>query len=449
MKLNRKLRFQLLIQNSLFALLLVGVAAAIVWVTRDIKFQWDLTQGSRNTLSQASVEVLKELRGPVNVTAFATAQDAEGDMRKTVQTILGPYQRAKQDFTIAYIDPREQPKKAQAAGVRMNGELVIEYNGRSEHLTALTEQELTNLLLRLARSAERQVLYLDGHGERKLDGRANHDLGEFGSQLTSKGFKVAPLNLALAQDIPENISMLIVASPRVELLPGEIARIRRWVEKGGNLFWLIDTDAPKGLQPLADDLGIGLSRGTVIDPRAGGLKLPATFALATKYGQHRITQNSTVTSVFPYARQIAPANGSKWKFSPLVEVAQGGWLETGSIENNVAFDKDKDVRGPIVVAAALEREAGKRTQRVIVTGSGHFLANQFVGTLGNLDLGVNMVNWLAGDESLITIQPRTRQDLTLELSQISLTLILVGFLVFLPLAFLAAGGLIWWRRRKT
>jgi ABC-type uncharacterized transport system involved in gliding motility auxiliary subunit len=327
--------------------------------------------------------------------------------------------------------------------------LVVEYNGRSEHLTALTEQELTNLLLRLARSAERQVLYLDGHGERKLDGRANHDLGEFGSQLASKGFKVAPLNLALAQDIPENISMLIVASPRVELLPGEIARIRRWLEKGGNLFWLIDTDAPKGLQPLADDLGIGLSRGTVIDPRAGGLKLPATFALATKYGQHRITQNSTVTSVFPYARQIAPANGSKWKFSPLVEVAQGGWLETGSIENNVAFDKDKDVRGPIVVAAALEREAGKRTQRVIVTGSGHFLANQFVGTLGNLDLGVNMVNWLAGDESLITIQPRTRQDLTLELSQISLTLILVGFLVFLPLAFLAAGGLIWWRRRKT
>lgn len=449
MKLNRRLRLQLLIQNSLFAVLLIGLVLAIGWITRDIKTQWDLTQGKRNTLSQASTDVLGELADPVNVTAYATAQDAEGDIRKTVQTFVGPYQRAKKDFVLTFIDPREQPQKAQAAGVRMNGELVIEYHGRSEHLTTLTEQELTNLLLRLARSAERRVGYLDGHGERKLEGRANHDFGEFGNQLASKGFKVAPVNLAQAQDIPENISLLIVASPQVDLLPGEVSRIRRWVEKGGNLLWTIETDSVRGLQPLADDLGLRLVTGVVIDPRAGGLKLPAAFALAYRYGKHPISENSGVTSVFPYARQIAAADGSKWKFSPLVEVAQDGWLETSGIDNNVAFDKSRDVHGPIVVAAALERDAGNRKQRVVVTGSGHFLANQFIGTLGNLDLGVNMVNWLAGDESLITIQPRARQDLTLETSRAGLSLIGFGFLLVLPLAFLVTGGVIWWRRRRA
>ena len=70
------------------------------------------------------------MTGPVTVTAYATAQDAEGDVRKTVQTFLSPYQRAKKDFMLAFVDPREQPQKAQAAGVRMNGELVIEYNGQ-------------------------------------------------------------------------------------------------------------------------------------------------------------------------------------------------------------------------------------------------------------------------------------------------------------------------------
>jgi hypothetical protein len=49
-----------------------------------------------------------------------------------------------------------------------------------------------------------------------------------------------------------------------------------------------------------------------------------------------------------------------------------------------------------VVAAALERDLGSRKQRVVVAGTGHFLSNQYVGLLGNLDLGVNMVNWLAG-----------------------------------------------------
>jgi ABC-type uncharacterized transport system involved in gliding motility auxiliary subunit len=449
MKLNRKLRLQLLMQNGLFVVLLIGFAIAIVWVTKDVKTQWDLTEGQRNTLSQASIDVLKQVTGPVNVTAYATAQDAEGDARKTVEAFLGSYQRAKKDFVLTFVDPREQPQKAQAAGVRANGELVVEYNRRSEHLTSLTEQDLTNLLLRLVRSAERQVAYLDGHGERKLDGRSNHDLGDFGAQLSVKGFKTAALNLAVAPEVPDNVAVLIIASPRVDLLPGEVIKIKRWIEKGGNLLWLIDNDSLHGMQGLADELGLSLLSGTVIDPSAGGLKLPPTFALATAYGQHRITERSTVTSVFPYARRIAASEGTKWRFTPLVEVAQEGWLETGPIDKNIAFDPKKDVHGPIVVAAALERSVGDRRQRVVVTGSGHFLANQFIGTLGNLDLGVNMINWLAGDEALITVQPRARSDLTLELTRSGLALIGFGFLLVLPLALLISGGVIWWRRRKA
>ena len=449
MKPNRKLKLQLLIQNGLFVVLLIGFAMAIVWATKDIRTQWDLTQGQRNTLSQASIDVLKQVKGPVKVTAYATAQDAEGDARKLVETFLGSYQRAKKDFTLTFIDPREQPEKVRAAGVVANGELVVEYNGRSEHLTNLTEQDLTNLLLRLVRSAERQVDYLDGHGERKLDGRANHDLGDFGGQLSVKGFKTAALNLAVAPEVPDNVAALVIASPRVDLLPGEVTKIKRWVDKGGNLMWLIDNDSLHGLQAIADELGLNLSSGTVIDPAAGGLKLPATFAIATAYGKHRITERSTVTSVFPYARRIAVAEGTKWKFTQLVEVAREGWLETGSIDANITFDPKKDVHGPIVIAAALERSVGDRKQRIVVTGSGHFLSNQFVGLVGNLDLGVNMLNWLAGDEALITVQPRTRSDLTLELTMGGLALIAIGFLVVVPLAFLIAGIIIWWRRRKA
>jgi ABC-type uncharacterized transport system involved in gliding motility auxiliary subunit len=449
MKLNRKLRLQLLIQNGIFVILLLALAAGLGWITRDIKLQWDLTQGQRNTLSAAAADVLKQLKGPINVTAYATAQDTEGDVRKTVQTFLSPFQRAKPDLKVAFIDPREQPQKAREAGVRMNGELVVEYNGRSEHLTSLTEQELSNLLLRLARSSERQVMYLDGHGEAKLDGRANHDLGDFGNQLSVKGFRTAPLNLAQAPDVPDNLSVLVIAGPSVDVLPGEAARIRRWLEKGGNLLWLLNNDSIRGLQPLADELGLSLTAGTVVDPRAAGLNLPATFSLATAYGQHSITENSSLTSVFPYARRIAAAEASKWRFTPLVEVAQGGWLETDGINDNVAFNRDRDVRGPIVIGAALERDVGERKQRVVVVGTAQFLSNQYAGLLGNLELGINMVNWLAGDESLITIQPRSRQDLTLELSRAGLSLLGFGFLIVLPLVFLITGGVIWWRRRRS
>jgi hypothetical protein len=60
-----------------------------------------------------------------------------------------------------------------------------------------------------------------------------------------------------------------------------------------------------------------------------------------------------------------------------------------------------------------------------------------------------MANWLAGDDALITVQPRPRSDLSLDLSRAGLALIGIGFLVALPLVFLVAGGVIWWRRRKA
>jgi hypothetical protein len=81
------------------------------------------------------------------------------------------------DIALAFIDPREQPKLAKEANVQVPGEMVVEYDGRREHLTTLDEQALTSMLTRLARNRERLVMFLDGHGERKPDGIANHDLG--------------------------------------------------------------------------------------------------------------------------------------------------------------------------------------------------------------------------------------------------------------------------------
>lgn len=449
MNANRKLRLQLLFQNSLFVVLLVAIVVAIGYVTRDVQTQWDLTQAKSNTLSDASVEVLAEMAGPVAITAYATTQDVEGNLRKTIQDFIAPYQRAKSDLSLAFVDPREEPDRARQAGVRVNGELVVEFGGRSENLNRLSEQDLTNLLVRLMRSADRLVMQLDGHGERRLDGRANFDLGEFGNQLAAKGFRTGAVNLAKVQDVPDNTSVLVVASPQVDLLRGETNRLLRYLENGGNMMWLVDYESLRGMEPVAEYLGLELIDGTVIDPRAGGLGLPAAFALATGYGEHRITENSSITSVFPYARQISANDSSPFQFTPLVEVgAGGGWLETDGL-SNAAYDRSRDIRGPIVVAGAFEREVGDRQQRVLVVGTGHFLANQHIGLLGNLDLGVNMMNWLAGDDSLITIQPRPRSDLTLEMSRPLMSAIALGFLVVLPVALLVAGGLIWWRRRKA
>ncbi|SOD40789.1 GldG family protein [Nitrosovibrio sp. Nv4] len=445
---NDKLRLHWLVRNGVFVIMLiflVGLPGYLAWETRT---QWDVSQNERNSLSQESVEVLEKIDGPLVATVYAS-QDAQlGNIPKKIRDFLSPYQRIKPDFDVTFVDPAEQPKLAQEAGVQTNGEMVVELNGRREHLISFNEHALINLLMRLARSGDKLVMALSGHGERKLDGAASADLGEFGKQLTAKGFRIQALNFAIAADVPPDTSVLIISSPQVDLPEGVVEKLLAYIESGGNLLWLLDQEPLHGLQPLAEKLELTLTPGVVIDPQAQQLKAPITFSVGANYGQHPITNNFDYITVFPFARQITINDNEEWRSVSLVEAAQTGWVETGKLDAGIVFDTMYDVSGPVSIAAALSRSLHEREQRIAVIGSGYFLANTYLGHGKNLDFGINLVNWLAGDEDLIAIQPRATVDSSLSLDESTLTIMAWCFLIVMPLIFLTSGMIIWRRRRR-
>lgn len=447
MEITRRRRLRILAHHGLFVVLLAALTGLLAHLAREYRIEHDLTQSHRNTLSAATLDVLKRLEGPVSITAYALPRDARGEhVHRRIEEFLRPYQRAKPDLTVTLIDPREQPRAAAEAGVRAPIELVVTYQRRTERLAEFNEQALANALLRLARGSDRLVLWLDGHGERKLNGPANHDLGEFGRQLELKGFRVSGLNLALAQEVPANAALLVVSSPQVPLLVTEVQEFRRYLARGGNLLWLIDAEPLRGLGQIAEMLGLVLTPGIVVDPEAARYGASPALAIAAVYGRHAVTDGFNLITVYPQARQIETIENEEWRARPLIEVAPRGCVKTGKLEG--PCDKSRDIPGPITIATAFERAVGDRQQRVVVVGNGHFLSNAFIGNGGNRELGVNMVNWLAGDERMIVIQPREAADGRVDIDQTTLYLIAFGFLIVLPLAFMVTGFAIWWRRRR-
>jgi len=448
MKINRKLRFQLFVQNWLFVVLFLSLVGMLGYATKRFHFERDVTQSARNQLTEGSAKVVKGLKGPVNITAFVENDDAE--RKKRIYEFVARYQRSKPDLRLTFVNSTKEPKRAQEAGIRKDGELVVEFEKRSENLVpAYTERDLTNLLVRLARSRSRAVMYLDGHGERSLIGEKNHDLGEFGHQLATKGFKLANPDLTIAQEVPRNGAMLVIAGPQVDVSEAEVKKIMNYVAAGGNLLWLIDQESLHGLQPLAEYLGLTLTPGIAVDPTSTQNNIDPKTVIGRQYTEHPITKEFSLLTVFPEARQIEvhDTNGD-WKVTRLVSVAQNGWIETGKLDTKIEFDNKRDIPGPVNIAVAMERKAERINQRVVVVGNGSFLANTFIANGGNLALGVNMVNWLAGDDNLISIQPNLMKDTTVTYSKVQGALIFGGFILLLPIVFLVAGIVIW-RKRRT
>ena len=448
MKITSRFRTGVLVQNAIFLALLLAVSVLVVFLAQQSNIKLDLTYSQRNTLTDETLALLQDIDAPIEITAFAFP-DADGDMQSVVSKFLTPYQAAKSDIRVNFVDPREEPNIARQAGVTKNGELRIKINERSENLKSHSEQDLVNLIIRLMRFNKRVVVGLIGHGEGDLRGQGSRDLGDLAGQLTARGFKLDTLNFASGGMPNPGDNVLLIASPTSDLLPGETNRIKRFVDNGGDLLWFVEPNKTGKLDELADLIGIELPLGIVLDPGAKLRGLPsATFALAAHYGKHPITEKMESNTLFPHSRMIVPADDGEFRFAPLVEVAEQGWFESGDIKN-ATFDPKSDIKGPIVVAAALERNTKERTQRIVVVGSAFAFSNEYLSSLGNSDLALGMLNWLSGDEKLISIAPKSRVDLNLDLSPLAVSLIVNGFLVVLPLGFICAGGLIWWRRRRA
>lgn len=458
---TRKTRRRNRLENIIFLLLFVGVVGLLAWLSTRYSFEADWTASGRNTLSPASSALLAELTDPITITSYATEDQA---VRQAVTELVRKYQRHKPDLSLSFVNPDLQPDTVRELGITLNGELMVHYQGRSENLKTLSEQALTNSLQRLARSGERWLVFIEGHGERKPQGIANHDLGQWSQQLTSKGFRIQTHNLVQNPQLPDNTRVLVLASPQLNLLPGEVALIQRYLDEGGNLLWLSDPAEPQpghhpqhGLMPLATQLGIGFQPGMVVDPTTQilGVSDPR-FALVADYPQHLISQNIDSLTLFPQAHGLLLEPRPPWEAQRLLMTEARSWSETGPLSGTLQFDANTDIAGPLTLGVALSRNlsaeadpaAAEAQQRVVVIGDGDFLANAYLGNGANLSLGMNIVNWLAQDDKLIHIPARLTTDRQLDLSPLAQGIIGFGFLLVLPLLLGGTGFMIWWQRRK-
>jgi ABC-type uncharacterized transport system involved in gliding motility auxiliary subunit len=257
--------------------------------------------------------------------------------------------------------------------------------------------------------------------------------------------------------IPDNTDVLVIASPRVSLLPGEVVLIQAFLERGGNLLWLADPEqSTDEIGFISDQLTVEFLPGIIVDPNTQLLGLNRVdFTLVSEYPRHPITLGLNSLSIFPQAQAIEfYGESGLWERRNFLRSGESSWNETGEMTGDIyGGDNDDEINGPfnigISLVAKLESEnGGIIEQRVAVVGDADFLSSRYLGNGSNLELGLNIVNWLSHDDNLIAISPRAAPDTVLDLSQTQQIIIGFGFLLFMPLALFGSGLVIWLKRRR-
>ena len=461
MEINKKTRNQLRFQGISFIVLTLVITGLLIQVSRQYNMEFDWTATGRHTLNEASIKVVEKIEAPVNITSYATG-DTLSEVRTDIRELIKRYQKLNDKIKIEFIDPRLAPDKIRELGIRFNGEMIIEYQDRSENLQDFTEKGVTNTLQRLLRNSDRHILFVTGHGERNPLGQANHDLGILGENLSNKGFNVAPLDLSKTLTVPDNTSVLVIASPQLDYLSGEVKAIKNYVSKGGNLLWLIEPNKSDKLAPLAELLKLNIFKGIVVDLDMSLLGNDPTMVLG-QYHEHAITKNvQSIQTLYPKVTGLEIGEQEGWTIEPILQSMSRSWLEKGEMKGTISYDPVQDRPGPIVFGYAITRNTSNgptnikdetmpapgKQQRMVIIGDGDFISNTYLGTQGNMAMGESIFNWLAHDDNFIDIPAAIAPDSKISAEQYQLIIIAVLIMIVLPLLLIGSGIIIWLKRRK-
>src|SRR5690554_2851613 len=381
MKMSTGLKYQQRLQQLIFYSLLLVVIISVAVLSHRYYVTADWTANHRHTLSPATLELLTALDSPVTVEVFISPGH---QYQQAVESLLQRYQQQSKQLTVSYIDPVTQPQRVRELAIQQQAEMVVSGQQGQQHVLDLSEQSLSNAIIKVSRSNLPELIFINGHGERDIFGDAGFDMAQWRHQLSITGFEVQSLTIteAMQNTNAENNVVLVIASSQQPWPEADIAKLQSYLQQGGNLLWLSEPDADSGLTPVKDQLNLTFVPGTIVDPNAGKLGLEdPRFVIVTDYANHPVTAATSSVTLMPgaHAMQLFKAE-SEWQVTQLMQSQIDSWSELGELNtqtlNTLSFDEEVDIPGPLLLSVLLEKMNQEGTQqRVAVFGDGDFVSN--------------------------------------------------------------------------
>jgi len=442
----------------------------------------DFSEEQRFSLSEPTKKLLQAIEAPVRVTVLLGSGDPSFI---EARNLLATYRASSSNLSIDYIDPDRDTAKFLALSQKLSlGEEALAVDGISNvaflvegpssnwfvrrnklrsttgdgaHEHSRMEAEISEAIARVTSGEPARICFTSGHGERSIDDAAPQGLLQFARRLqqTSIEAERVPFDVPDLQGVLQGCDAVAVIGP-ARPFPKAHERILSEAYQGGTalLLFLDPLLSPEGeamssgLEGLAESLGSKIMPGFVLEsdtdhrlPEGVGesfFAIPKTHPITEGLSNDTTRLDARTLLVASQAVSISPdaAASALLTTSPEATLASNiSTLETGD-----------DEKGEYVLAAAHEGRA-----RSVLVGSSNCLFNdsfQNPALYGNQVFSENAFSWALARSPIVSIPDQQRLRAGLNLSEGSLSDLLLYVLVYIPLAAASMGAWILLRRRR-
>jgi ABC-type uncharacterized transport system involved in gliding motility auxiliary subunit len=445
--------------SAALVLIVLGGLVAMNYIAAKKNTHWDLTRQKLFTLAPQTQATLKGLGEKVTAIGFIPADHPAYEQLETLFRRYHDVAPDKFDFT--FKDPMRNPDLAAKYELKEGQATVVltRRSGANESHTSLnviSEQELTNALVKLDAAGTQKVYFLAGHGEWSLDGEGGQSLSELERALIQEGYAPTPLNLAGQSEVPRDAAAVVIAGPKSKVTDPEQKALASYLDEGGRMLVFAEAGVEPTLNPLLEKYGVQVDKGVLADDHYA-VQSPYLL-LSNFFAEHEIThllKSLNMNLQLPMTVGLTVLHqglDAGVKVTPVVLTSEYAWEESTPDNDPKRSNGEKTGKIPVVVAATkpTASAAHKRYDqaRLAVFGESEMLVDANWGYEPNRNLVLNALGWASNQVQKITIRPPDPEISSLDIQPAVLGRIRFATADLLPLSLLGVGLAIWLKRRN-
>ncbi|MDO6430069.1 Gldg family protein [Flavitalea sp. BT771] len=382
---------------------------------------------------------------------------------------------ADQDISL-FKSPEEMHKEIDLDPEGYRLVMRLKYKGRTEFVRTFddpdfwpSEVNLNAAFKRLLQASLPRVAFVTGGLERNIYKTGER---EFQRHSLAKAERVALINIGFVsdtinlstQDIPSNITTVVLADPKVDLTPLEIVKLKKYIAGGGNMLINGEPGKQQVLNPLLRELNIQLMPGQIIQPsfnetpeKVQPYLTPAAAYLSedktlTKFKRLLLSHDTDDTLKISTPGVTAVSfKDSLFRISPLMLTSDNvSWLKEGKLVLDSAAPvfatEEGDVRGSFATGLQLTRKISNKEQRILVFGDVDFMCNMRVAQ--SMYFLISCYSWLSDNQFPIYTPRPSAEDNLLYIGPKGAAALRIVYIWIVPALILLAGTIILIRRKR-